>query len=82
MQKMFSSVIFLYFACLLPAIAFGVLNDDNTNGGISEFFGIFELLLMSELEELDVLSKIKSIETVRMSTFLKSYRLLLDIIIF
>ncbi|KAI1710464.1 HCO3- transporter family domain-containing protein [Ditylenchus destructor] len=35
MQKMFSSVIFLYFACLLPAIAFGVLNDDNTNGGIN-----------------------------------------------
>ncbi len=35
-QKLFSTVVFLYFACLLPAIAFGVLNDDNTNGGISE----------------------------------------------
>jgi len=34
-QKLFSTVIFLYFACLLPAIAFGVLNDDNTNGGIN-----------------------------------------------
>ncbi|KAK0396020.1 hypothetical protein QR680_001531 [Steinernema hermaphroditum] len=35
MQKLFSSIVFLYFACLLPAIAFGVLNDDNTNGGIN-----------------------------------------------
>ncbi|KAI6224190.1 HCO3-cotransp domain-containing protein [Aphelenchoides besseyi] len=34
-QKLFSTIIFLYFACLLPAIAFGVLNDDNTNGGIN-----------------------------------------------
>lgn len=38
MQKLFSTVVFLYFACLLPAIAFGVLNDDNTNGGISESY--------------------------------------------
>ena len=36
-QKLFSTVIFLYFACLLPAIAFGVLNDDNTKGGISKY---------------------------------------------
>ncbi|WKX97955.1 hypothetical protein Q1695_013564 [Nippostrongylus brasiliensis] len=35
MQKLFSTVVFLYFACLLPAIAFGVLNDDNTNGAIN-----------------------------------------------
>uniref|UniRef100_A0A914UP64 Bicarbonate transporter-like transmembrane domain-containing protein n=1 Tax=Plectus sambesii TaxID=2011161 RepID=A0A914UP64_9BILA len=34
-QKMVSSIIFLYFACLLPSIAFGVLNDDNTNGSIN-----------------------------------------------
>ncbi|CAJ0959776.1 unnamed protein product, partial [Mesorhabditis belari] len=34
-QKIISTVVFLYFACLLPAIAFGVLNDDNTNGGIN-----------------------------------------------
>ncbi|KAI6184793.1 hypothetical protein M3Y97_00634400 [Aphelenchoides bicaudatus] len=34
-QKLFSTIIFLYFACLLPAIAFGVLNDDNTNGFIN-----------------------------------------------
>ena len=36
-QKLFSTIIFLYFACLLPAIAFGVLNDDNTNGLLSAF---------------------------------------------
>ncbi|EYC06933.1 hypothetical protein Y032_0073g781 [Ancylostoma ceylanicum] len=35
MQKLFSTVVFLYFACLLPAIAFGVLNDDNTEGRIN-----------------------------------------------
>ncbi|EGT48360.1 hypothetical protein CAEBREN_16800 [Caenorhabditis brenneri] len=34
-QKLFSTVVFLYFACLLPAIAFGVLNDDNTKGAIN-----------------------------------------------
>ncbi|GMR34894.1 hypothetical protein PMAYCL1PPCAC_05089 [Pristionchus mayeri] len=33
--KLFSTVVFLYFACLLPAIAFGVLNDDNTEGKIN-----------------------------------------------
>ncbi|VDD97790.1 unnamed protein product [Enterobius vermicularis] len=33
-QKLFSTIVFLYFACLLPAIAFGVLNDDNTKGNI------------------------------------------------
>ncbi|CAB3411239.1 unnamed protein product [Caenorhabditis bovis] len=34
-QKLFSTIVFLYFACLLPAIAFGVLNDDNTKGAIN-----------------------------------------------
>jgi sodium borate transporter 11 len=38
---MFSSIVFLYFACLLPAIAFGVLNHDNTDGAISRIFGRF-----------------------------------------
>ncbi|GMS83389.1 hypothetical protein PENTCL1PPCAC_5564 [Pristionchus entomophagus] len=33
--KLFSTVVFLYFACLLPSIAFGVLNDDNTEGKIN-----------------------------------------------
>lgn len=35
-QKLFSTIVFLYFACLLPAIAFGVLNDDNTKGNIGK----------------------------------------------
>ena len=30
MQKTLSATIFLYFACILPAIAFGVLNSQNT----------------------------------------------------
>lgn len=33
-QKVLSTTFFLYFACLLPAIAFGVLNDQNTHGKI------------------------------------------------
>ncbi|KAI9563404.1 hypothetical protein GHT06_010867 [Daphnia sinensis] len=33
-QKVLSTTFFLYFACLLPAIAFGVLNDHNTHGKI------------------------------------------------
>lgn len=36
-QKVLSTTVFLYFACLLPSIALGVLNDGNTAGGISEF---------------------------------------------
>ncbi|KRX57373.1 Sodium bicarbonate transporter-like protein 11, partial [Trichinella sp. T9] len=33
-QKLLSTVVFLYFACLLPSIAFGVLNHDNTHGAM------------------------------------------------
>ncbi|XP_031566650.1 sodium bicarbonate transporter-like protein 11 [Actinia tenebrosa] len=33
-QKLAATVMFLYFACLLPSIAFGVLNSKNTNGKI------------------------------------------------
>lgn len=52
-QKLFSSIVFLYFACLLPAIAFGVLNDDNTNGSISEFPSLYiGFLLLVEKEYL------------------------------
>ena len=35
MQKTLSATIFLYFACILPAIAFGNLNYQNT-GGLEE----------------------------------------------
>ena len=35
-QKVLSTTLFLYFACILPAIAFGVLNDHNTHGNIGE----------------------------------------------
>lgn len=34
-QKLLSTILFLYFACLLPSIAFGSLNDKNTEGKIS-----------------------------------------------
>jgi hypothetical protein len=36
LQKVVSTVVFLYFACLLPSIAFGVLNSHATNDQISE----------------------------------------------
>uniref|UniRef100_A0A8C8RQQ8 Solute carrier family 4 member 11 n=1 Tax=Pelusios castaneus TaxID=367368 RepID=A0A8C8RQQ8_9SAUR len=32
--KYITTMIFLYFACLLPSIAFGSLNDENTKGAI------------------------------------------------
>ena len=35
-QKVLSTTCFLYFACILPAIAFGVLNDHNTHGQMSK----------------------------------------------
>lgn len=31
-HKTLATSLFLYFACLLPSIAFGVLNSKNTNG--------------------------------------------------
>ncbi|KAI3386102.1 hypothetical protein SNEBB_011307 [Seison nebaliae] len=34
LRKVSSTVLFLFFACLLPSIAFGVLNDTNTGGKI------------------------------------------------
>lgn len=39
-HKIISTTMFLYFACVLPAIAFGVLNDHNTEGkiGKSEYY--------------------------------------------
>ena len=34
LHKTVSTTFFLYFACILPAIAFGVLNYNNTGGQI------------------------------------------------
>nr|XP_022313416.1 sodium bicarbonate transporter-like protein 11 isoform X2 [Crassostrea virginica] len=34
LHKVTSTTFFLYFACVLPNIAFGMLNDNNTNGAI------------------------------------------------
>ena len=36
LQKVISTTLFLYFACILPSIAFGVLNDKNTHGLIGK----------------------------------------------
>lgn len=35
--KMLSCTFFLYFACILPSIAFGVLNSSNTEGVLCEY---------------------------------------------
>ncbi|NXX64582.1 S4A11 protein, partial [Spizella passerina] len=45
--KYITTMIFLYFACLLPAIAFGSLNDENTRGAIGEFISFVLLKLTS-----------------------------------
>lgn len=42
--KYITTMIFLYFACLLPSIAFGSLNDENTRGVIGKFIGFVHLL--------------------------------------
>ena len=34
LQKTVSATLFLYFACLMPSIAFGVLNWENTKGAL------------------------------------------------
>ena len=36
LHKTLSTTFFLYFACILPAIALGVLNYNNTGGQIGE----------------------------------------------
>lgn len=33
-RKTFSTIFFLYFSCILPAIAFGIVNHHNTDGAI------------------------------------------------
>ena len=35
-HKVISTTFFLYFACVLPNIAFGMLNDNNTGGIIGK----------------------------------------------
>lgn len=54
-QKVLSAAVFLYFACLLPSIAFGVLNSQATNNQISMWKkisrtdAIFYLPMFSEI---------------------------------
>lgn len=45
--KYITTMIFLYFACLLPSIAFGSLNDENTRGAIGKFILFLHLFLGS-----------------------------------
>lgn len=45
-QKLVSTTLFLYFACILPSIAFGVLNSRNTKGQIGKF-EIFQMFLLN-----------------------------------
>ena len=42
--KSLSCTVFLYFACLLPSIAFGVLNEENTNGELSTSWWLLFLI--------------------------------------
>lgn len=42
-QKTISTTFFLYFACLMPSIAFGVLNANNTKGQLSQFLFIMSV---------------------------------------
>jgi dolichyl-phosphate-mannose--protein O-mannosyl transferase len=46
LYKLAATVMFLYFACLLPSIAFGVLNSKNTNGKIGKLIVLFVCFLV------------------------------------
>ena len=53
-QKVTSTVLFLYFACVLPNIAFGMLNDNNTNGAIGTCACVCVSLSLSPLSILSL----------------------------
>ena len=44
-QKTMSTTLFLYFACLLPCIALGMLNDKNTDHAIGKWKTSFTLVI-------------------------------------
>ena len=46
LQKTISTTFFLYFACILPAIAFGILNDHNTNGKIGKVHSLSNVYVL------------------------------------
>ena len=47
LHKTISATIFLYFACILPAIAFGVLNLHNTGKYLNKLDIIFNILMLN-----------------------------------
>ena len=47
LQKTISTTFFLYFACILPAIAFGILNDHNTNGKIGKVHSLSNVYVLT-----------------------------------
>ena len=49
LHKTISATIFLYFACILPAIAFGVLNLHNTGKYLNKLDIIFNILMLMML---------------------------------
>ena len=50
LQKTASTTVFLYFACILPSIALGVLNDNNTHGKIGNYIIYFIIIIIPEAE--------------------------------
>uniref|UniRef100_A0A4W3GXR7 Solute carrier family 4 member 11 n=1 Tax=Callorhinchus milii TaxID=7868 RepID=A0A4W3GXR7_CALMI len=44
-RKIITTILFLYCICLLPTIAFGTLNDENTRGAIGKILNTCRLLL-------------------------------------
>jgi len=47
LHKTISTTFFLYFACILPAIAFGVLNYNNTGGQIGLSHSLIYIILLT-----------------------------------
>ncbi|KAI8509759.1 hypothetical protein Bbelb_121870 [Branchiostoma belcheri] len=51
LHKLLSATVFLYFACVLPSIAFGTLNERNTHGDLDEMSFLKQDILFGTLNE-------------------------------
>ena len=77
--KALSTTIFLYFTCILPTIAFGSVNDKNTDGMIDaqkaligQFLGgiIFALFRYENIEEFTLLNTLRCFKALKLNNLI------------
>ena len=80
--KALSTTIFLYFTCILPTIAFGSVNDKNTDGMIDaqkaligQFLGgiIFALFRYENIEEFTLLNTLRCFKALKLNNLINLY---------